>query len=86
MIGSVFNYQVGVNNTGGGSATLALSTTFETISKNLNAYPYGITYGATFIQAIVYNIGTTFILKSFGFSNGLLYTIQLSGGVPSGVL
>ena len=62
-----------------------LSNSFETVSKNLKGYPYVITYSGSDINYITYTTPTGTIVKTFGYSLGVLTSLTLSGATPSGV-
>jgi YD repeat-containing protein len=61
-----------------------LGDTFETVSKNLKASDYELTYnGAGDLTVITYANG---IIKTLGYlESGDLGTITLSGATPSGI-
>ena len=60
--------------------------TFETISKNLKAYPYVLAFNAGKIETITYDLGSgQTIVKTFTFSGDLLSVITLSGDTPNGI-
>lgn len=68
------------------SATGGLSESFETVSKNLKAYPYTITYASGDIDIIVYDLGGGMqITKTFGYTSGDVTSITLSGDTPNGI-
>mgnify|MGYP003423209932 CR=1 FL=1 len=65
------------------SATGGLSESFETVSKNLKAYPYTITYSGGDIDTITYDLGGGMsIVKTFGYTSGDVTSITLSGDPP----
>lgn len=68
---------------GGGGGDIAHS--FETVSKNLSAYPATLTYTGDELTSIAYNTGSGTITKTFGYSGGQLTTITLSGDTPAGI-
>jgi hypothetical protein len=64
--------------------TATIATTFETVSKNLNAYPYVINRLNDTISNVVYTVpGSGTITKSFTYSFGLITSIAIYG-VPIG--
>lgn len=68
------------------SATGGLSESFETVSKNLKAYPYTITYASGDIDTIVYDLGGGMqITKTFGYTSGDVTSITLSDDTPGGI-
>jgi len=63
-----------------------LSNTFESVSKNLNSYPYVITYSGADINYITYTLGGGLtIVKTFNYTSGDITSIVLSGSTPSGI-
>ena len=66
---------------GGSSA----SDAFETVSKNLKSYPYVITYAGSDIDFITYTLPSGTIVKTFGYTLGVLTSLTLSGDTPSGI-
>lgn len=65
-----------------------IASTFETVNKNLSAYPYVINYTISDdIDTIVYTTPSGDITKTFNYDgNGALVSIVLSGaGLPSGL-
>lgn len=72
--------QVSTDLSGGGSET------FETVSKNLKAYPYQISYSGGNIATITYDLGGgSEIIKTFGYTSGDVTSVTLSGNTPSGI-
>lgn len=60
--------------------------TFETVSKNLKAYPYTISYSGGNIDYITYNLGGGLeIVKTFGYTSGDVTSVTLSGDTPAGI-
>lgn len=55
-----------------------IENTFETISKNLKAYPYTINYTGEDISSIVYTTLSGDITKSFGYSLWKLQSISIT--------
>ena len=63
-----------------------IEKTFETISKNLKAYPFEITYQDESPVTIAYDLGSSLsIIKSFTYTEGFITKITLSGDVSAGV-
>ena len=57
--------------------------TFETVSKNLKAYPYEIAYSGGNVSTITYDLGGGLeIVKTFGYTSGDVTSITLSGNTP----
>jgi len=66
---------------GGGS-----TNSFETVSKNISAYPYEIAYSSGDVSTITYDLGGgQSIVKTFGYTSGDVTSITLSGDTPSGI-
>lgn len=73
-------WENGTVSSGGGSET------FETVSKNLKAYPYTISYSGGNIDYITYNLGGGLeIVKTFGYTSGDVTSVTLSGDTPAGI-
>lgn len=70
---------------GGGGGGGTLGDSFETVSKNLSAYPFTLNYTGAELTSIVYDTGAGNITKTFGYTLGVLTTITLSGATPSGI-
>ena len=64
-------------------ASLFVSKSFETTSKNLVSAGLTLNYTSGVLTSIVYANGIT---KTFTYSSGILTTITLSGNTPSGIL
>jgi hypothetical protein len=62
-----------------------LGNSFETVSKNLSAYPFTLTYSGGDLSAIEYDLGGSSITKAFNYSAGALTSIVLSGATPAGI-
>lgn len=62
-----------------------ISLTFETVSKNLKAYPASMNYSDGLLTSIVYTVPDGTIIKTFGYTGGQLTSIVLSGDTPSGI-
>ena len=65
----------------GGSA----EQTFETVSKNLKAYPATFNYTTGTLTSIVYTLPVGTITKTLNYTTGTLTSIVLSGNTPSGI-
>jgi hypothetical protein len=60
--------------------------TFETVSKNLEAYPATFVRTNGVLTSIIYNLGDGLsITKTFGYAAGRLTAITLSGDTPAGI-
>jgi len=69
----------------GGTGEFA--NTFETVSKNLKAYPYVLNYTSGVLTSIVYDLGAPLaITKTLNYTTGILTSIVLSGDLPSGIM
>jgi hypothetical protein len=86
--------RLGIGSTGQGLSVVAgipawattTNVSFETVSKNLNSYPYSINYTGTDLTSIVYTVGAGSITKTFNYTGTELTSIVLSGsGLPSGI-
>ena len=64
-------------------ASLFVSKSFETTSKNLVSAGLTLNYTSGVLTSIVYANGIT---KTFTYSSGILTTITLSGATPFGIL
>lgn len=58
---------------------------FETVSKNLLAYPYTLNYTGSVLNSIVYTVGAGSITKTLNYSGDTLTSIVLSGDTPNGI-
>jgi len=67
-------YWANISASGGG-----VSTTFETINKNLSSYPYVVNYSGSLVANIVYNTGSSTIVKSFNYQGSTLSNIVIKG-------
>ena len=56
---------------------------FETISKNIRAYPATLNYTGDVLTSIVYTLEFGTITKTFNYSSGILTSIVLSGNTPN---
>lgn len=69
-----------------GGIVVGLGQSFETINRNLRSLPATINYQPDgLLGSIVYNTVAGTIHKQFGYAQGVLTTITLSGDVPGGV-
>lgn len=74
----------GVDLSGGGGT---IPVTFETLSKNLNAYPFDITYDGSQISYIVYTLPSSdTIIKTLNYSGSLIESIEITGTGISGAI
>lgn len=64
---------------------IEIEATFETISRNLSAYPYTLNYTSNILTSIVYTLPLGTITKTFNYTMGQLTSIVLSGDTPSGI-
>ena len=63
-----------------------IGSTFETVSKNLNAYPATLAYSSGLLSTITYNLGGGLtIVKTFNRTGSNLTSIVLSGYTPGGI-
>lgn len=62
-----------------------IDNTFETISKNLRAYPATLNYISGVLTSIVYTLPSGIITKTFNYTSGLLTSIVLSGNTPENI-
>ena len=58
---------------------------FETVSKNLKAYPVTFNYTSGVLTSLVYILPSGTITKTLNYTSGTLTSILLSGTVPSGI-
>ena len=71
---------------GGEQTTSLLGQTFETINRNMKAYPSSLSFLGGFLNTVIYDLGGgDTITKTFGYSSGVISTIILSGSVPLGI-
>lgn len=68
-----------------GEAVSGLAETFESVSKNLKAYPVALTYDNGILSSLAYTTPSGTITKTLGFVGGILTTVTLSGATPSGI-
>lgn len=68
-------------------AMLSDVESFESVSKNIKAYPYVVTYtGGGDVDYITYDLGGGMsIIKTFSYSSGNVSTIVLSDDTPAGI-
>ena len=63
-----------------------IGSTFETVSKNLNAYPATLAYSSGNLSSITYALGGGLtIVKTFNYTGTDLTSIVLSGYTPGGI-
>ena len=63
-----------------------IGSTFETVSKNLNAYPATLAYSSGLLASITYALGGGLtIVKTFNYTGADLTSIVLSGYTPGGI-
>ena len=67
------------------SGSSSAINTFETVSKNLESYPYELNYTGDQLTSIVYTTPDGTITKTLSYSGSQLITITLSGNTPSGI-
>jgi hypothetical protein len=62
------------------------ATSFETVSKNLKAYPADLIYTNGILTSVVYDLGTgDTITKNLIYVDGVLSSITLTGVTPNGI-
>lgn len=64
---------------------LGIQDTFETVSKNLKAYPASLNYTSGVLTSIVYTLPVGTITKTLNYTSEILTSIVLSGSTPSGI-
>lgn len=64
---------------------LEAAKSFETVNKNLDAYPKAFTYVSEVLNIITYTVGASSITKTFNYVSDKLDTIVLSGNTPEGI-
>jgi hypothetical protein len=64
----------------------SLSQSFETVSKNLKAFPNELTYTGENLTSIEYTTDLGTVVKTFGYTGENLTTITLSGDLPEGLV
>lgn len=79
-----------INDAGSGSIITddertAIAVTYESVSKNLRAYPFVLNYTVDKLTSIVYTVGAGSITKTFNYSGDDLNSIVLSGDTPAGI-
>lgn len=70
---------------GPGSGSGSTLNTFETVSKNLESYPYELNYTGDQLTSIVYTTPSGTITKTLAYSGSQLTTITLSGDTPASI-
>lgn len=66
-------------------ADVDATPTFETVAKNLKAYPATLNYSGSTLTSIVYDTGASTATKTLGYTGSNLTTIVLSGDIPAGI-
>lgn len=67
-----------------GGSTGSSSQSFETVSKNLNSYPFSVNYSGTQITSVVYTVPAGTITKSITYNgDNNVASVTLSGDLPS---
>lgn len=61
------------------------AATFESVSKNLQAYPATLNYSGGNLSSLVYTLPSGTITKTLNYSGGNLTSVVLSGDTPSGI-
>jgi hypothetical protein len=61
---------------------IAAAETFETVSKNLKGFPFSLSYEGGLLERVDYTTPFGVITKTFGYTTGLLTSVELSGAVP----
>lgn len=64
---------------------LGIQDTFETVAKNLRAYPATFNYTSGTLTSIVYTLPSGTITKTLNYTSGTLTSIVLSGNTPTGI-
>ena len=60
--------------------------TFETVSKNISAYPATLAYSGGNLSTITYDLGSGLsIVKTLAYTGGNLTSVTLSGNTPGGI-
>lgn len=67
----------------GGGGTVAQS--FETVNKNLQAYPKTLYFTGADLTSVVYDLGASIITKTLTYAGDFLVSVVLSGETPSGI-
>jgi len=62
-----------------------IEQTFETVSKNIKAYPSVFGYVNGVLTTITYTLPVGTIIKTLGYANGVLTTVTLSGYTLDGI-
>lgn len=79
---NIFNSLINQTVSNTTNTTVGLAETYETVSKNLKAYDFTISYIGNDISSILYAVG---ILKTFNYTGDNLTSIVLSGTTPSSI-
>ena len=61
------------------------TNTFESVSKNLKAYPFVLNFVGEQLSSTVYTTASGTITKTFNYTGETLTSIVLSGDTPDGV-
>lgn len=69
----------------GAIVIIGIEYTFETVSKNLKAYPASLNYTSGTLTSIVYTLPSGTITKTLNYTSEILTSIVLSGSTPSGI-
>ena len=63
-----------------------IKNTYETVNKNLKAYPYELNYVSRDLDTIVYTLpDATIITKTYTYTTGDLTKVVISGNTPVGI-
>lgn len=68
-----------------GSENLFARPTFESVSKNISSWEATFDYTTGSLSTITYQNGPLEVVKTFGYTGGVLTSITLSGDVPGGI-
>jgi hypothetical protein len=68
-----------------GYSGISFVATFETVSKNLNAYPASLNYTGSTLTSVVYTTPSGSITKTLNYTGSTLTSIVLSGATPGGI-
>lgn len=75
-----FDFDSGVGSGGSG-----LSESYETVNKNIKAYPYQIFYSGSVVSSIKYTTPSGDVDKTFAYTGDSLTSVTLSGATPGGI-
>lgn len=75
-----FDFDSGVGSSGSG-----ISESYETVNKNIKAYPYDVSYIDGLVSVISYDTPSGAVNKTFAYSSGKLSSVTLSGATPGGI-